>query len=432
MPTRRHDQQYYHHQLPPQTHSPVHHNPYAAPYHHHNQHHPHHYGPPHAYAQQQQQQQPWYPYQQPPPPPQYAMPPRQFQPQPHASPVVVSSHLHMVPPASRAMAQTPPIVHSHTPPPARIPTPPLHSHTPMTLDAPPPEAESKPIEAASPTPQSTTFKPFYPPLPWLSVPESVFPPRAARHRRRRRAPVPLEDQALALPSREQPVNDHDAKYVDRDLQGQLTPTEEPEESQASTIAAPSDADVDTPSTSHPPSEVDLAQSAAPSTATPLPAQSPAQPPAAVKKHGRNPTIPAIPRVPVKPIQAPSSPSTTQQSTKSPAVIHQEHTQKEDTTAAEPDSGADSEETPKAPPTRPAAPKSWAELLRAKNAPAVAQLAPVPNSTVTVPNGSVPSKTNTLAHILESFSVDAETKVSFIEPRGLVNTGNLCYMNSVRD
>ena len=436
MPGRRHEQQYYHHHhpMPPQTHSPVQHNPYAAPYHH-NLHHLPHYGPPHAYAQQQQQ---WYPYQQQQPPLQYAMPPRQFQPQPHASPVVVSSHLHTVPPANRPMAQTPPIVHSHTPPAPRMPTPApapptpaLHSPAPMTFDAPPPEAESKPTEAAPPTPQSIAFKPFYPPLPWLSVPESVFPPRAAHRRRRRRAPVSIEDQALALPSREQPVDEHDAAYLDQGTHGQLTPSEEPDDSQASTIPAPSDADVDTPSTSHPPSEVDLAQSAPPSAATPLPVQSPAQPSATVKQHARNSTIPAVPRVPVKPIQAPSAPSTTQQSVKSPAGTHQEHTQNGDITATTPHTGPNSEETPKPSPPQPAAPKSWAELLRAKNTPAVAQPAPSPNNTLAVSNGPVVPSNTTLAHVLASFSVDAETKASFIEPRGLVNTGNLCYMNSVR-
>ncbi|KAI4707473.1 hypothetical protein J4E89_008001 [Alternaria sp. Ai002NY15] len=292
-----------------------------------------------------------------------------------------------------------------------MPTPAPHSPAAMTVDAPPP------------SPHSVTFRPFYPPLPWLSAPDSVFPPRATPRRRRRRAPVHIEDQALALPSR-------DATYLDQGTHGQLTPSEEPDDSQASTIPAPSDADVDTPSTSHPPSEVDLAQSAPPSAATPLPVQSPAQPSATVKQHARNPTIPAVPRVPVKPIQAPSAPSMTQQSVKSPAGTHQEHTQNGDTTATTPHTGPNSEETPKASPPRPAAPKSWAELLRAKNTPAVAQPAPSPNNTLAISNGPVVPSNTTLAHVLASFSVDAETKASFIEPRGLVNTGNLCYMNSI--
>jgi ubiquitin carboxyl-terminal hydrolase 10 len=43
------------------------------------------------------------------------------------------------------------------------------------------------------------------------------------------------------------------------------------------------------------------------------------------------------------------------------------------------------------------------------------------------------KTNSesLAEALRSFSaVSADSKVAFLEPRGLVNTGNMCYMNSV--
>ncbi|EUC40463.1 hypothetical protein COCMIDRAFT_9664 [Bipolaris oryzae ATCC 44560] len=441
MPGRRQaEQQYYHHHIPPQTHSPVHHNPYAAPYHHLQQ-----YGPPHGYPQHMQPMQQWYPYQQPPPPPQYAMPPRQFQPQPHASPVVVSSHLHMVPPVNRAMGQTPPIVHSRTPPVPRIPTPQQAPPTPSvqphvympssstpqptpTVDSPPPAVESKPTPPAPSTPQSITFKPFYPPLPWLSVPESDFPVRASRGKRRRRAPVSTEEQSLALPSRDQAIDEDASNETEEDTEGDRTPTEEPEESQASTIAGPSDAEVDTPSTSHPPSEVDLAQSTTPSTATPSGSQQAAPVTAAAKKHARNPTIPAVPRVPIKPAKASSAASTTQQSIKSPAAAQPELSQIDDaaTTTTTEEAAPNAEEKPK-----PAAPKSWAELLRAKNATKAAQpVAPPTTTPAPVTNGPVVQKSNTLADVLASFSVDSEKKVSFIEPRGLVNSGNLCYMNSI--
>jgi ubiquitin carboxyl-terminal hydrolase 10 len=442
MPGRRQaEQQYYHHHIPPQTHSPVHHNPYAAPYHHLQQ-----YGPPHGYPQHMQPMQQWYPYQQPPPPPQYAMPPRQFQPQPHASPVVVSSHLHMVPPVNRAMGQTPPIVHSRTPPVPRMPTPQQAPPTPSvqpqaqvympssapqttaTVDSPPAAVESKPTPPAPSIPQSITFKPFYPPLPWLSVPESDFPARTPRGRRRRRAPVSTEEQALALPSREQTTDQDASNEAEEDTEGDRTPTEGPEESQASTVAGPSDAEVDTPSTSHPPSEVDLAQSTTPSTVTPSASQQAPPATAAIKKHARNPTIPAVPRVPIKPAKASSAASTTQQSIKSPAAAQPELPQIDDvatTTTAE-EAAPNAEEKPK-----PAAPKSWAELLRVKNAAKAAQpVAPPATSTAPVTNGPVVQKSNTLADVLASFSVDSEKKVSFIEPRGLVNSGNLCYMNSV--
>jgi ubiquitin carboxyl-terminal hydrolase 10 len=42
-----------------------------------------------------------------------------------------------------------------------------------------------------------------------------------------------------------------------------------------------------------------------------------------------------------------------------------------------------------------------------------------------------STSNSLADILKSFSATAkDSKIAFIEPRGLVNSGNMCYMNSV--
>ena len=50
------------------------------------------------------------------------------------------------------------------------------------------------------------------------------------------------------------------------------------------------------------------------------------------------------------------------------------------------------------------------------------------------NGVLPTKTESLADALSSYSVESirdSSKISFLEPRGLVNTGNMCYMNSVR-
>ena len=42
-----------------------------------------------------------------------------------------------------------------------------------------------------------------------------------------------------------------------------------------------------------------------------------------------------------------------------------------------------------------------------------------------------ANTESLAESLRSFSVDAnDSKIAFLKPRGLVNTGNMCYMNSV--
>lgn len=423
----------YHYAPPPQTHSPVYHNPYA-PYHH-----PQHYGPPHGYPQQMPHIQQWNPYHQPQPQPQYNMPPRQFQPQ--ASPVVVSSHPHMaaMPPVNRSLGQTPPIVHSHTAPVQCIQTPQrapssssvhsqvqMHSPTPpahTTVASPPPVAETKPVQAAPPPtpPQPTTIKPFYPPLPWLSVPDAHFPARAAGRRRRKRGPVPAQEQGLALPSREQDAHE-DAKATEEIGIGELESAGEPEESQASTIAVPSDAEVDTPSTSHPPSETDVPSVQQPAAQTTAPAQ----------KHTRNTTKPAVPLIPIKPAKAASAASATQKSVKSPPAEKPQPKAVDEVAAPAPEVTA-AEEAPK--PAAPAAPKSWAELLRAKNAAAAPQAQtqaqpPVTSNGVVSTNGPVTPKSNSLADVLASYSVDSEKKVSFIEPRGLVNTGNLCYMNSV--
>lgn len=49
------------------------------------------------------------------------------------------------------------------------------------------------------------------------------------------------------------------------------------------------------------------------------------------------------------------------------------------------------------------------------------------------NGLLSTKTGTLAEALSSYNVKNDneaSKISFVKPRGLVNTGNMCYMNSV--
>lgn len=49
------------------------------------------------------------------------------------------------------------------------------------------------------------------------------------------------------------------------------------------------------------------------------------------------------------------------------------------------------------------------------------------------NGFAPAKSGSLADALSSYSVTESNevaKIAFLEPRGLVNTGNMCYMNSV--
>lgn len=81
----------------------------------------------------------------------------------------------------------------------------------------------------------------------------------------------------------------------------------------------------------------------------------------------------------------------------------------------------------APAPAPPAPKSWAELVKRN--------APKPSSTgiqfgAVMTNGAVLPKSASLADALKQYNVQTDAVLSFLEPRGLVNTGNMCYMNSV--
>lgn len=86
------------------------------------------------------------------------------------------------------------------------------------------------------------------------------------------------------------------------------------------------------------------------------------------------------------------------------------------------------------PPQKTAPKSWADLVRATVEPKHPKNSEeAEGNSTTQSNGFTVLKTDSLFHALSSYQVDdlkADTRISFLEPRGLVNTGNMCYMNSV--
>ena len=92
-----------------------------------------------------------------------------------------------------------------------------------------------------------------------------------------------------------------------------------------------------------------------------------------------------------------------------------------------------EDAKPAPAPAPAKPTSWAALLH-KPASALSRAAATPQATSPTEQAksSLPkSNTEKLSDALTSFSAKAkDSKIAFLEPRGLVNTGNMCYMNSV--
>lgn len=136
-----------------------------------------------------------------------------------------------------------------------------------------------------------------------------------------------------------------------------------------------------------------------------------------------PVVPVVPVVPRQPAKDDSSrPNEQPKSDAAPANALAEAA--EDTTMA-------TREEP-AKPSSPArsAPKSWADLVRSK---ASAKAAGAPSSTSTEANGLMAQQRKSLADVLTNLGPDVShygDKVAFLEPRGLVNTGNMCYMNSV--
>lgn len=233
-------------------------------------------------------------------------------------------------------------------------------------------------------------------VPWLSVPEKPFPPRAPRKRRARART--LQSAAVELPAKINQVEQQDApKRVE-------TTAQEVSEPQTPMSAGPSDVGSTQPTT---PSSAPQGQFARP-------------------QHQSKLSKPAVPVVPVVPVVSPAA-GTPRQPAKDDST-------KSDATPAEPSQAqtdvAISEELakPSSPPR--AAPKSWADLVRAKSA---AKAAGAPPSTSTEANGLMAHKRRSLADVLTTLGEDVaqySDKVAFLEPRGLVNTGNMCYMNSV--
>lgn len=201
-------------------------------------------------------------------------------------------------------------------------------------------------------------------------------------------------------------------------------------SETSTIAAPSEPE--TPATSQAPSESDFAQASTP--VTPAQATQTSSKPAPPQHHTRSGTRTAIavPNIPGLPkAKGTSPPSTAGQGAAQKSEPLELEAKGDDSVSgknvvtAEPRAAEPVAPAPE--PSKPAAPKSWADLVKINNKPKSS--AGTANGQA-VTNGIQLPKTAPLADALRQYSVQSDAKLAFLEPRGLVNTGNMCYMNSV--
>lgn len=150
-----------------------------------------------------------------------------------------------------------------------------------------------------------------------------------------------------------------------------------------------------------------------------------------------PAVPAIPVLPVLPKHGPKPETTSQEKADEDAAKPND----QDTAAAESgEANADGTNDAPAPAVK-APPTSWANLFAKSSA-----RASVDGSGVNGANGAngdsvdattnfpgsafSKSNVNSLAEAIQSYAVENNGKLDFLEPRGLINTGNMCYMNSV--
>ncbi|KAI9790491.1 MAG: hypothetical protein M1833_001930 [Piccolia ochrophora] len=323
----------------------------------------------------------------------------------------------------------------HPPPPPRPSSSSTHSQTVLspttsatspTPNVPTPSRTTSTASVRPPSPPPH-FRPQYTlPLPWLSIPEEPFPSPAPRRRRRRKAPD-ISSEPLELPSSPR-VKLQPAQIP---VQPETSSTGPPFVSQAPTL----------PQSSAEPNVAQLATSSSP---TPRPTANP-EGSSMLTKNVPRPILPAIPLAPTLNQESQAARKKTEaipeDSTAPITSVHDEEN-RTPTPSTVTGSGslpngeatpAASDQTEKTSPTAPrAAPKSWADLVRSKAPKAVPTNGAEPVNGAQLGNILKTSKAGSLANALSSFSVskDEERKLSFLEPRGLINTGNMCYMNAI--
>lgn len=155
-----------------------------------------------------------------------------------------------------------------------------------------------------------------------------------------------------------------------------------------------------------------------------------------------PAAPAVPVVPVLPKHGPKPSASDASVTAEQEKVNGDAAKSEDQEAATdaPEIQPNGTSHPPSPVVK-APPTSWANLFAKSSTRAQTGLngsaggdAVNGDATDAANNfsGSAFSKSNasSLAQAIQSYQVENNDKIDFLEPRGLINTGNMCYMNSV--
>ena len=277
------------------------------------------------------------------------------------------------------------------------------------------------LPAGSASPQRTSF---YPPLPWQSF-EGDFPARRARRKRR---PAPQSSSVpVELPAR-------DDNTVEPGVKARVGASEERRTIEdSSTGASALGASVNTDSSS------DLQQTKPPS----KPDSEPVHDSSSKSDAPNRPTtsvLPIIPAIPNFSTHARStkhgSQSAAQDSNKSTPTSNADALAKSlevsSQVKSEENSGSSASKAAENAPAAKPAPKSWADLVRAQAPVNTKEDSPADSTSTPYTNG-LGAKATSLVEALTSYSVKGNkeaAKIPFLEPRGLINTGNMCYMNSV--
>ncbi|KZL65755.1 ubiquitin thiolesterase [Colletotrichum tofieldiae] len=396
------------------------------------------------------------PVQSPPPPP----PPQSIEPTPEPSVVTPSVVASSVVSSSVVTPFAEPFHPS-------VPAAPTATSAPQSPELPKQNKEFRaPVSLLIPHQKNQVAK--LPKLPWTPPGQAPFPRRAPKSRRRRRL-MSANAQDLTLP-----VEQHEGALESSASAGQLSAKAGAKEMRDATgsSAAKADSkktvfynpkDTDSESTtlranslaSETLKESDRSATSVSNVGSPK-ANAPETPKESTRPTTSSSNVsasrPAVPVITVVPALPKSSPKETKPASisKSAEELKQPAAQKTKSVEATEavDATAVEQEKNDAQPAAPvkAAPKKWSGLFSAapvgasKAQPnANGPVAPAAtNGAATNGDGAVnggassfsAGNTNSLAAAIQDFRVGNSAKVQFIEPRGLINTGNMCYMNSV--